>query len=662
MATYGGLEPEALDALKDMTEEEAERALLARFLFSPPPRQVVAGERNGLVLDRVLRQLQALLRMLSGRPLRLAYSDPSATDNHNVYLPRALPAPDSDADLLIYRVMGLVQVGFMLHDILKERPILAEIHRDWVLRSSYHLLATRFVLRKWAEDFPGLKEDIERVAWLDKAGIMRVNVTEVPRDGMPGPFIPLYEGLANCLNWKKPGSDGDPARAAVSIVDGWRGPVNTDLLISQSRRLRDHFRRLKLGPPPLPFFVGIIRPEWILAELSRDIAYENEWKKGNKPLRQLMDAIARKGGLPGGPPPPPDAKKPSLKDRLLGKLMGPDMSKAPAYGALRDEYVEKKQKEASQQQAKWAPGMDAEAMLVDAVRPEEDGIAYDEWDEKAGIYRVAATKIFEIESPTGGLDGYQKIVEANRRQIKEIRRRFEALRMEERWLHGQRDGAELDLNRTVMAVCDIASGQNPDDRIYKRFQRQRQTVSILTMVDVSGSTQGKVLHVEQEAIVLFAEGLKTLGLPHAFYGFSNNHAMECNFQRIKGFDEVYTEPVFKRLGNLRAGGATRMGTFIRHAGKVLTQRPQARRILMILSDGKPEDRGDYRGNYGIKDTAMAVQEVRRAGVHVHCISVDPAEDAEKYLDTIFGRASYLKLRDVDSLPARLPEVFRKLIK
>ena len=92
------------------------------------------------------------------------------------------------------------------------------------------------------------------------------------------------------------------------------------------------------------------------------------------------------------------------------------------------------------------------------------------------------------------------------------------------------------------------------------------------------------------------------------------------------------------------------------------QRPQARRILMILSDGKPEDRGDYRGTYGIKDTAMAVQEVQRAGVHVHCISLDAREDAGAYLQEIFGRGRFLQVSDVDSLPKRLPEVFRSLVK
>jgi Mg-chelatase subunit ChlD len=645
----------------ELSDEEAEQALLSRFLFAPPKRQVVAGERNGLILDRVLKQIQALLRMLSGGKLRIAYSDPASTDNTNVYLPRALPAPEEPQDALLFQLMGLVQVGFIQAKILTERPILAEIHRDWVLRSCYHLLATRYVLRRWAEQFPGIASDLEKLPYLDKAGILRVNVTVVPREGLPGAFLPLYQGLTTNLNWKTPGAEGDPARAAVAAVDRFKGEGLSVFLIAQSRTLREHYRRLRLGPPPLPFFAGIIRPEWILADLARDIAYEQEWKKGQLPLRQLLEAMAKKGAsvVSGAPP---EAPRLSLKDRLLARLSGPDMSKAPAYGKLRDEHLESQKAKASEKPG-FVPGMAAEELTGEQVeRPEEDGFPYDEWDDGAGAYKFGATKVVELDAPTGSLEAYQKIVEANRRAIIEIRRRFEALKSEERWLHGQRDGAELDLNRVILAMADIRANQQPDDRIFKRFVRRRQPIAILTLVDVSGSTQGRVLYAEQEAIVLFAEGLKTLGLPHAFYGVCNTHPLSCQFQKIKGFDELYGDPVYKRLGNLRANGATRMGAFLRHACAILGARPAARRLLLILSDGKPEDRGEYRGSYGIKDTAMAVQEARRLNVHPFCISVDAAEDSDKYLEPIFGKSGYLKLSDVDMLPKRLPEVFRKMIK
>lgn len=645
-------------------DEEAELALLRRFLFAAPERQPTSGERQGLPLDAVRKELAAWLTMLDGRRVAIGHSDPACTDNVTVYLPKAMPAPaDPAADRLAFQAMALVQLGFSRHGLLSDRRVLGELYQDWVLRSCYHLLGMRYVLRRWAEAYPGLREPLSRVPYLEKAGTLRVNLTAVPRDGLPGAFVPLYDGLVVCLNWGTPGPEGDAAREAVRAVDRAGDVGVPGLLLGHAQRLREAYRRLRLGPPPLPFWAGIIRPEWILADLARDLAAETEWKKGNKPLRQLLDAMARRGSTGAEPPPEPPGPRLGLRQRLMQKLAGPPaVSNAPAYGKLRDE-AQEKAREVRYGAATWTAGASPDTLVEGAVeKPGDDGgRLWDEWDDAAGVYRFEATKVFTPEAPTGPLGNYERIVEANRAQIQQLRRRFEALRVDERWVGGQPDGSEIDLGRAILALTDVAAGQQPDDRIFRRYVRQKQQVAILTMVDLSGSTQGHVIHLEQTALVLFAEGLRTLRMPHAFYGFGNPHPMECNLFRIKGFDEAYGESVHKRLANLRPNGATRMGAFIRHASWLLDQRPEARRILMIVSDGKPEDRAEYRGKHGIRDTAMAVAEARRLGVHVHCVSLDAEEGAARYLTDIFGAGRFLMLDDVDSLPARLPEVFRDLL-
>ena len=208
----------------------------------------------------------------------------------------------------------------------------------------------------------------------------------------------------------------------------------------------------------------------------------------------------------------------------------------------------------------------------------------------------------------------------------------------------------------------MAAGQDPDPRVFKRYQRQRQQVAILTLVDLSGSTQGHTIHLEQEALVLFAEGLRCLRFPHAFYGFHNDGAQACWLERIKGFEDGYEEATLKRMASLQPGGATRMGAFVRHAAMLLERQPQSRRILLVLSDGRPEDRDPYRGAYGLRDTAMAVQEAARLGVRCFCISLDAGHDAPDYLARVFGVGHFLALQKVDQLPQRLPEVFRHLIR
>ena len=679
-----GVRPADIGADED---EEFERALLAAFLFESPKRQLVSGQDNGTTLPQLQRALTAYLRMVSGMDVTIAASDPPSTDGRTLFLPRAVPAPTEPGDHALYRAMGLVQLGLLRFGLLEGERLLSDLYRDWVLRSCYHLLASHLVLDRWAASYPGLAQDFAGLRLMDKAGIMRINLTEVPREGMPAGFVPLYQGLTTCLNWDEPGSDGEPARRAVAAVRALTSGSETAaagapptpqeraaaraVLLGQAGKLRQAFRTMRLGPPPLPYFIGILRPEWILAHSARDLGAENAWRDGPTPLRQLRAAQARDGSGPAAPP-SPDRKRAGLRSRIkkrLGRaLQGPgdpdELRKAPAYGALRDEHQDQRRQQ-SDGVPRWSPDIPVEELLAaaDAALPQaEEGTPHDEWDETEGVYRVGATRVIERPAPVGPLSSYEKLVAANGRRIAEIRRQFEVLRLEERWLHGQLDGSQLDLDRAIMAYCDMAAGQDPDPRVFMRYQRQRQQVAILTLVDLSGSTQGHVVHLEQEALVLFAEGLRTLRFPHAFYGFHNDGPDRCWLERIKAFEDGYDEATFKRMANLQPSGATRMGAFLRHGAMLLDKQPQGRRILLVLSDGRPEDREPYRGAYGIRDAAMAVQEAAKLGVHTFCISLDAGHDAPDYLGKVFGPGRFLALKQVDELPRRLPEVFARLIR
>jgi nitric oxide reductase activation protein len=92
-----------------------------------------------------------------------------------------------------------------------------------------------------------------------------------------------------------------------------------------------------------------------------------------------------------------------------------------------------------------------------------------------------------------------------------------------------------------------------------------------------------------------------------------------------------------------------MGAAIRHATARFNGVESRRRLLLILSDGRPEDYddgGDRR--YLHEDTRMAVKEAMAAGVHPFCITVDTM--ANQYLPQIFGRGHYLVLDHINSLP------------
>ena len=80
--------------------------------------------------------------------------------------------------------------------------------------------------------------------------------------------------------------------------------------------------------------------------------------------------------------------------------------------------------------------------------------------------------------------------------------------------------------------------------------------------------------------------------------------------------------VKRRIANLRPLEYTRLGPPIRHLTKLLTQVEARTRLLVTLSDGKPDDYDGYNGDYGIEDTRQALVEAKRLGIHPFCITID----------------------------------------
>ena len=79
---------------------------------------------------------------------------------------------------------------------------------------------------------------------------------------------------------------------------------------------------------------------------------------------------------------------------------------------------------------------------------------------------------------------------------------------------------------------------------------------------------------------------------------------------VKSFAEPYGNTVARRIAALEPEYFTRTGAAIRHATSLLMAQPAAHRLLLLLSDGKPNDVDVYEGKYGLEDTRQAVAEAR----------------------------------------------------
>jgi nitric oxide reductase NorD protein len=159
--------------------------------------------------------------------------------------------------------------------------------------------------------------------------------------------------------------------------------------------------------------------------------------------------------------------------------------------------------------------------------------------------------------------------------------------------------------------------------------------------------------------VLLAEALETLGDRYAIYGFSGMTRKRCELYRIKSFDESYGDEIKARISGIEPQDYTRMGAAIRHLSKLLNEVDARTRILITLSDGKPDDYDGYRGDYGIEDTRRALMEARRDGIRPYCITIDA--EARDYLPHMYGAAANWSIVEkVEDLPRKVSDIYRRL--
>jgi nitric oxide reductase NorD protein len=294
------------------------------------------------------------------------------------------------------------------------------------------------------------------------------------------------------------------------------------------------------------------------------------------------------------------------------------------------------------------------------VLPEHgEGIcAIDEWDYRRQGYRKRWALLRVTTAPSGVLDFADETLKRYHGMVLRIKRQFERIRMGQTLLRRQKDGDEVDLDAAVEAVTDFRAGLCPSDRVFARLTRNERDIATAFLIDLSGSTSGWINEVARASLLILSEAMQVLQDRFAIYGFSGRTRKRCELFRIKGMSEPYGEMVKRRIGNLRALEYTRLGPPIRHLTKLLTQIEARTRLLITLSDGKPDDYDGYNGDYGIEDTRQALLEAKRLGIHPFCITIDKAEHS--YLSHMYGAANYVFIDDLSKLPIKVPEIYRKL--
>ncbi|WP_022720652.1 nitric oxide reductase activation protein NorD [Rhodopseudomonas sp. B29] len=290
------------------------------------------------------------------------------------------------------------------------------------------------------------------------------------------------------------------------------------------------------------------------------------------------------------------------------------------------------------------------------------GKLYPEWDYKRGAYLPDHCRVLAQDASEQGESW--SCDETTRALIKRVRRQFETLRPRHEMLRAQQDGSELDLDAVVRMQTELRAGQGGSDRLHIAARPQGRDLAVTLLVDVSLSTDAwidnrRVLDVEKEALTVLAHGIEACGDQHSILTFTSRRRDWVRVETVKDFGEPMNATVERRIAALKPGYYTRIGAALRHASAELARQPQRKKLLLVLTDGKPNDIDHYEGRFALEDSRRAVQEARRSGIAVFGVTVDAA--AQDYFPTLFGRAGYAIVGHIGRLPSALPAIYRHLL-
>lgn len=288
---------------------------------------------------------------------------------------------------------------------------------------------------------------------------------------------------------------------------------------------------------------------------------------------------------------------------------------------------------------------------------------YPEWDCRKGVYLPDHTSVLAgLAEPAA--EGTWKLDAGARRRIREVKRRFEALTAGRVRHRAQVDGAELDVDAVVRSTADLRACGEGSDRVFEQVRTTERDLAVTVLVDTSRSTESyaddrPVIEVEKEALIAFTEGLTAIGDAHEILSFSSLKRSRVRVETLKTFEEPLSATVKARIGAMRPGHYTRLGAAIRHATVGLAKRPNRRRLLIVLTDGKPNDLDHYEGRFGIEDSRKAIEEARAQGCSVFGITVD--KEARAYIPRIFGANGFAVIGRPGKLAEALPVLYRHVV-
>jgi hypothetical protein len=301
------------------------------------------------------------------------------------------------------------------------------------------------------------------------------------------------------------------------------------------------------------------------------------------------------------------------------------------------------------------------AGTVEDATIEDRGTKYPEWDVHRRRYRQNWCTVQEVESRPA--DSTPLLVSDSYG----LRRPLARLGMGLDRYHRQAQGDDIDIDAAIEARVDVMAGSAADEGVYVDSLRRRRDLSVLILLDISGSVAelgatGQMVHEQQRAAAAaLTVALHEIGDRVALYAFHSQGRSAVHVVPVKRFNNNLDTFVMRRLHSLVPGAYSRLGAAIRHGTAVLKQQGgTSRQLLVVLSDGLAYDHG-YGPAYGAADARRSLAEARHQSVGCLCLGIGTGTDTES-LRRVFGSAAYAAIPRVEQLNQVIGPLFRSALR
>ncbi|HJV76693.1 MAG TPA: hypothetical protein VJ654_20945 [Noviherbaspirillum sp.] len=322
------------------------------------------------------------------------------------------------------------------------------------------------------------------------------------------------------------------------------------------------------------------------------------------------------------------------------------------------------------------PGRAAETLVSNDAPPRlehettftgsEAAFAYPEWDCRIAAYHACAVHVHVAPAAYGSPAWAVAALQRHAATLHDVRRRLNTIRPYRQILKRQTEGDDIDCDAVVDERSERRAGATPAGALYQQHRPSPRRIGLLLLIDASASTDAwvadaqRVIDIEKDAALVAACALDMVLADFAVLTFSGEGPHGVQMRTIKDFGDSWNADAMRRLAAVEPDRYTRLGGAVRHASAMLARRTADSRLLLLFSDGKPNDCDRYSSTYGLEDARQALIEARVQHIDPYCFTVD--REAGSYLPHLFGTGHYTIVQRAQQLPLAFVDWLRGVVR